>query len=124
MDTVPACLAVAWIDLAKRQVLQLHWPDTEQIGDAAILGEATTELLASSNLARIEKLFTGSEGSDDDARHCCQEIVIVTEDCFGILFRSQSRVDRALVVVSDRTVDLGMVLARARSLLRSTDLVV
>jgi hypothetical protein len=124
MDTVPACLAAAWIDLARRQVLQLHWPDTEQIIGAAVLGEAITELFQSSNLQRIEKLFKGPQGSADDERHYCQEIIIVTEDCFGILFRSRSRVDRALVVVSDRTVDLGMVLARARSLVRSTDLAV
>jgi hypothetical protein len=123
MDTVPACLAAAWIDLAGRQVLQFCGPDTGHTIGAAILGKAITELFQSSNLQRIEKLFEGSHGSDDE-RHYSREIVIVTEDCFGILFRSRSRVDRALVVVSDRTVDLGMVLARARTLLGSTDVLV
>jgi hypothetical protein len=124
MDTVPACLAAAWINLNRRQVLQLRWPDTDKIIETAILGKAITELFQNSNLQRIEKLFKGSQGLADDERHHSQEIVIITEDCFGILFRSRSRVDRALVIVSGRTVDLGMVLARARSLLRSTDLAV
>src|SRR5262249_8265580 len=97
MDTVPACLAAAWIDLAARQVLQLRAPDTGQIIGTAILGQAITELFQSSNLQRIEKLFKDSHGLAVDERHYSQEIVIITENCFGILFRSRSRVDRALV---------------------------
>jgi hypothetical protein len=124
MDTVPACLAAAWIDLARRQVLQLRGPDRGEIIGTAILGKAITELFHSSNLQRIEKLFKDSRRLADDERHHSQEIIIITEDCIGILFRIRSRVDRALAVVSDRTVDLGMVLARARSLLGSTDLLV
>jgi dynamin family protein len=124
MDTVPACLAAVWIDLAGRRVPQLRRPDTGEIIGTAILGKAITELFQSSNLQRIEKLFKGSSGPADDDTHSSEEIVIITDDCVGILFQNRPKVDRALMVVTDRTVDLGMVLARARRLLRSTDLLV
>jgi hypothetical protein len=122
METVPACLAAAWIDLAGRKVLQLRWPDTDQTAEAATLGEAITELFQGGNVPRIEELFRRSRGLTDSERRYFQEIVIITEDCVGILLRVRSRVDRVLVVVSDRTVNLGMVLARARSLVEATDL--
>jgi hypothetical protein len=54
-------------------------------------------------------------------RRDIQEIVIIADDCVGLFLRDQSRADRGLVVVSDRTVNLGMVLAKARGLLESPD---
>jgi hypothetical protein len=61
METVPACLAAAWVDLAGRKVLQLCGPDSEILGTTA-LGEAVTELFRGSNVQRIEGLFRRSHG--------------------------------------------------------------
>jgi len=122
MESVPACCAAAWVDLAGRAVLQLRGPDnTGEIPGITALGEAVTELFQGSNVQRIEGLFRRSRGLAEDERHYFQEIVIIADDCVGIFLRDQSRADRSLIVVSDRTVNLGMVLARARGLLESPD---
>jgi dynamin family protein len=121
METVPACLAAAWVDLSGRAVLQLRGPDAgESLGSTA-LGAAVTALFQGGSVQRIEELFRRSRGLTEDERHYSQEIVIISDDCVGIFLRDQSRADRSLVVVSDRTVNLGMVLARARGLLKSPD---
>jgi Dynamin family len=122
MESVPACCAAAWVDLAGREVLQLCGPDdTGEIPGTTALGEAVTELFQGSNVQKIEGLFRRSRGLAEDERHYFQEIVIIADDCVGIFLRDQSRADRSLIVVSDRTVNLGMVLARARGLLESPD---
>jgi Dynamin family len=122
METVPACLVAAWVDLAGREVLQLRGPDTGEILRTTALGKAVTELFQGSNLQRIEGLFRRSRGLAEDERHYFQEIAIIADACVNIFLRDRSRADRGLVVVSDRTVNLGLVLARARGLLESPDL--
>jgi hypothetical protein len=124
METVPACLATAWIDLAGRQVLQFRGPDAGEIAGTTALGEAITDLFQGANVQRIEGLFKRSRGLAEDERHYFQEIVIIADDCVGIFLRHQSRGDRSLVVVSDKTANLGMALARTRRLLESTELLV
>jgi hypothetical protein len=124
METVPACLASAWIDLTEGRVLLFRGPDEDEMVATTALGEAITDLFQGSNVQRIEQLFKRVRGLADDDRRYFQEIVIVSDDCVGIFLRHQSRVDRSLVVVSDRTVNLGMVLAKTRGLLESADLLI
>jgi hypothetical protein len=124
VEAVPACLAAAWIDLAGRRVLQFHGRDGGEIVATTALGEAIAGLFQGNNVRRIEELLKRSRGSLEDERHYFQEIVIIADSCIGVFLRHQSRVDRSLVVVGDRTVNLGMMLARARGLLESTDLLI
>jgi hypothetical protein len=119
METVPACLASAWIDLTGRSVLQFRGPEGDETVETAALGEAVTDLFQGSNVQRIEQLFKRFRGLAEDERRYFQEIVIISDDCVGIFLRHPSRTDRSLVVVSDRTVNLGMVLAKTRGLLES-----
>jgi Dynamin family len=121
METVPACLAAGWIDLAGRRVLQLRGIEADLVVGSASLGEAITELFQGDNVRRIEGLFKRTRGLIEDDRHYFREIVIAADGCVGILLRGPSRADRALVVVSDTAVTLGMALAKARGLMASTD---
>lgn len=121
METVPACLAAAWIDLSERRVLQFRGSGADNMAESDSLGEAITELFQGDNVQKIEGLFKRSRGLPMDERHYFQEIVIVTDGGLSILLRDQSRADRGLIVVSDGAVNLGMALARARGLLASTD---
>jgi hypothetical protein len=120
-EAVPACLAAAWIDLAEREVLLLHGLDLSAVTDDRPLGEAITELFQGANVQMIESLFRRSRGLAEDQTHYFQEVFIITDDCLGVFLRSQSRADRALVIVSDRTANLGMVLERARRVMKSAD---
>jgi hypothetical protein len=88
---------------------------------SAALGEAITDLFQNANVRRVDAAFTHARGRPEDERHYLQEIFIMTDDCVGVFLRPSSRADRALVIVTDNTVKLGMVLARARSLMAAVD---
>lgn len=121
MDTVPACLATSWIDLAGRELLLFR---ERESGDAAvsdILGAAIADLFQGPNVQKIESAFLGARGPTGDELHSFKEIFIMTDDCVGVFLRSPSRIDRAFAVLTDRSVNLGMVLSRARSLMASTE---
>jgi hypothetical protein len=121
MESVPACLATAWIDLAGRQLLLIREPGPSETAASAVLGEAITDLFQGANVQRIEAAFRRARGQSEDERHYFREIFIMTDDCVGVFLRASSRADRALAIVTDKTVNLGMVLARARSLMASVD---
>lgn len=119
METVPACLATTWIDLRGRRILLHRESEARETAASAVLGEAITDLLQGPNVQRIGATFRRAGARSEDERHYFREILIMTDDCVGVFLRSSSRPDRALAIVTDRTVNPGMVLARGRSLMAS-----
>jgi hypothetical protein len=117
----PACLAAGWIDLTRREVLVRY--GSTVIAETASVSDAITELFQGAHLKKMESPFLGSNGPVDKT-HYLREIFVVTDACIGVFLRSESRADRALVIVSDKTVDLGMMIARARRLMKSPDLMI
>jgi hypothetical protein len=122
METVPACSAAAWIDLAEHQLLLIREQVPGELALSGDVGRAITELFQGANVQKIEAAFKRARGRSEDALHYFQEIFIMTDDCVGVFLRSARRDDRALVILTDKTVHLGMVLSRARSLMASTDI--
>jgi hypothetical protein len=123
-ETVPACLAAAWIDLDGREVLVFHGDEPAVTANTGPVGDAIAKLFQGPNVKKIEALFRRSRGLAGDQTHYFQEIFIITDDCLGVFLRSESRTDRALVIVSDKSANLGMVIARARRVMKSADLMV
>jgi hypothetical protein len=120
METVPACMAACWVDLAGRQLLLLRERDPGDIAVSNILGAAIADLFQGPKVQQIEEAFRRARGRAEEL-HYFREIFITTDDCVGVFLRSSSRMDRAFVVLTDKTVNLGMVLSRARSLMASTE---
>jgi Dynamin family len=120
--TVPACLAAAWIDLAKREVLLFHGREPAMTADTGLVGDAITELFHQGNpVSGIESQSQPSHGLAGDPTQYFREIFVVTDECLGAFLRSDSRTDRALVIVSEKNIDLGMMIARARRLMKFAD---
>jgi hypothetical protein len=123
--TVPACLAAGWIDLAKREFLWFYGQDAPAVtADTGPVGAAITELFQRPPVNRMESLLQHSPSLTDDQRHDLREIFIVTDECLGVFLRSDSRADRALVIVSENNIDLGMMIARARHLMKLADVMI
>src|SRR5262249_12613101 len=79
MESVPACLATTWIDLAERQILLHREREPGETaasaapGDA-VLGGAITDLFQGTNVQRIEGAFKRTRGRPEDERQYFQEI--------------------------------------------------
>jgi hypothetical protein len=117
----PACLAAGWIDLTRREVLVLY--GAEVTAETASVSEAITELFEGAHVKSIETPFLRSDDVADRT-HSLQEIFVVTDACLGVFLRSESRPDRALVIISDKSIDLRMMIARVRRMMKSPDLMI
>jgi hypothetical protein len=120
MATVPLCLSAAWIDLKKRRIVYFNGLNAEEMVGSPSLGLAISDLFQGENVQKIGRLFKRARGLSADENHYFQEIVIVARDCLSIMLRSPSTADRALVVVTDKAVSLGLVLTTTRGLLISS----
>jgi Dynamin family len=120
MAKVPLCRSAAWIDLKTRRIMHCNGLNAEEMTESPSLGLAISDLFQGDNVQKIESLFKRARGLSADEHHYFQEIVIVARDCLSIMLRSPSRADRALVVVTDKAVSLGLVLTTTRGLLVSS----
>jgi len=120
MAAVPSCLTAAWIDLDTHRILHCSGVDAEEMAASPSLGPAISNLFQGDNVQLIEKLFKSARGLDQEQGHYFKEIALIATDCLGIMVRSPSRADRALVVVADKTGNFGLALATVRELLTSS----
>jgi Dynamin family len=117
--SVPLCLSAAWIDLKLRRIMHSSGLNAEGMTESPSLGLAISELFQGDNVQKIENLFKRARGASANENHYFQEIVIIARDCLSVMIRSPSSADRALVVVADKAVSLGLVLTTTRRLLVS-----
>jgi len=120
MQTVPACRAAAWIDLAERRVLRLNSVEADGDINRAHLGNAIADLLQGKHIPKIDELTRRSRRPAKGDSQAVREIIVTSRECVGILLRDPFRHDRALVVVGGRTANFGQTLAQARDLIAAT----
>jgi hypothetical protein len=119
METVPACRAAAWINLAERSVLRLSGMTDGGIGHAQ-LGQAIVDLLNGEQMRKIDEMIRRLRRPAKRDSKNLREVIISSKESVGILLQDPFRPDRALLVVGDRTANLGPTLAQARGLIAST----
>jgi Dynamin family len=120
METVPACRAAAWIDLAERRVLRLSGVEPDGDISRAHLGNAIADLLQGKHVPKIDELTRRTRRPAKGDSHAVREIVVTSKECVGILLRDPFRPDRALLVVGGRTANFSQALAQARDLIAAT----
>jgi dynamin family protein len=118
METVPACRAAAWIDLAERRVLRLN--GTEGNGGNARLGQAIADLLRGEHIRKVDQMTRRPPRPARGDSQSLKEVIISSKECVGILLLAPFRPDRALVIIHGRTANLGAVLVQARDLIAGT----
>jgi len=120
MQTVPACRAAAWIDLAERRILRFDGAETGGDTGEAQLGQAIAGLFQGKHMRQIDELTRRPRRPAKGDNQTLREIIITSKECVGILLRAPFQPDRALVIFGGQTADLGLTVARARDLLAFT----
>ena len=120
MDTVPACRAAAWIDLAECRVLRLDGIGTDDDIHHADLGQAIADLLHGEHLRKVDELIRRLQRPAKRDSQSLREIIINSKESVGILLQDPFRPDRALLVIGGRTANFGSTLAQARELIAAT----
>ncbi|WP_232248354.1 hypothetical protein [Streptacidiphilus rugosus] len=116
-EDVPDCLAAGVIDLSTGMLITVETVDTHPAEVLDLLAAATFELFQGRNVVMIENIFKERRGVSTD-RHYFQEILVNSDNLAHLFIRMQSEDDLVSVVVCRKTVNVGMLFAQTRRVIK------
>ncbi|MBW0273434.1 hypothetical protein ATM97_25475 [Nocardia sp. MH4] len=116
---VPDCVAAGVIDMSTGMLLSVETVDNHPPEVLDLLAAATLDLFQGRNVVMIEDIWKERRGirSDD---HYFQEILVNSNNLTHLFLRAESRDDLVVVVVCRKTVNVGMLFAQSRRVLKDT----
>ena len=117
---VPDCLAAGIVDLSTGMLLALETVESHPQEVVELVGAATYDLFQGRNVATIENHFK-IRRNDTRERHYFQEILVNSDNLTHLFMRTGSNPDLVISVASPRSVNLGMMFAQTRRVLREHD---
>ena len=118
---LPDCIGAAVVDLSTGMLLSAQTRDNHPHEILDVLSAATADLFQGRQVRRIEELWRRQRGETDDPGGSFQEILINSRRLAHLFVRSNREPDLVLTLVCAREVNVGMLLAQARVLLRDFD---
>ncbi|NUR86361.1 MAG: hypothetical protein HOY71_19940 [Nonomuraea sp.] len=116
---VPECLAAGAIDMSTGMLLSVETVDSHPPEVLDMLAAATLDLFQGRNVVMIENIFKERRGVKTD-KHYFQEILVNSENLAHLFLRIDSADEVVAVVVCRNTVNVGMLFAQARRVLKDT----
>lgn len=116
---VPECLASGAIDMATGMLLAVQTVDNHPQEVLDLLAAATLDIFQGRNVTMIEDIWKERRGVRTD-RHYFQEILVNSDNLTHLFIRTESRDDVVVVVVCRKSVNVGMLFAQARRVLKDT----
>ncbi|GAB3208316.1 hypothetical protein [Nocardia tengchongensis] len=114
---VPECIAAGAIDMSTGMLLAVETVDNHPTEVLDLLAAATLELFQGRNVVMIENIWKERRGIRLE-RHYFQEILVNSENLTHLFVRTESREDVVVVVVCRKSVNVGMLFAQARRVLK------
>jgi hypothetical protein len=117
---VPECIASGWVDMSTGMLLAADTLDDHPTEVLDLLAAATFDLFQGRNVTMIEDIWKQQRGIQSD-RHYFQEILINSDNLVHLFMRSASNQDLVAVVVCRRQVNIGMLVAQARLVMKQVE---
>jgi hypothetical protein len=114
---VPECVAAGVIDMSTGMLLSVETVDSHPPEVLDMLAAATLDLFQGRNVVMIEGIFKERRGVVSD-RHYFQEILVNSDNLAHLFLRVDSNDEVVAVVVCRKTVNVGMLFAQARRVLK------
>lgn len=114
---VPECLAAGAIDMSTGMLLAVETVDNHPQEVLDLLAAATLDLFQGRNVVMIEDIWKERRGIRQE-RHYFQEILVNSDNLTHLFIRTESRDDVVIVVVCRKAVNVGMLFAQARRVLK------
>jgi hypothetical protein len=118
--SVPDCVAAGIVDMSTGMLLAVETLDTHPAEVLDLAAAATFDLFQGRNVVMIEEMFKKQRGVDK-VGHYFREILVNSENLVHLFIRSSVTEDMVSVVVCRRTVNIGMLFAQARLVMRRMD---
>jgi hypothetical protein len=119
-NQVPECIASGWVDMSTGMLLVADTLDDYPTDVLDLLAAATFDLFQGRNVTMIEDIWKQRRGVQSD-RHYFQEILINSDNLIHLFMRSASNQDLVAVIVCRRQVNVGMLSAQARMVMKQVD---
>jgi hypothetical protein len=114
---IPDCLASGVVDMATGMLLSFDTNDSHPAEVLDLLAGATLDLFQGRNVVMIEDVFKERRGIISD-QHYFQEILVNSDNLTHLFVRNNQHEDVVAVVVCRRSVNVGMLFAQARRVLK------
>ncbi|MFD3452597.1 hypothetical protein ACFWVC_10465 [Streptomyces sp. NPDC058691] len=114
---VPECLAAGVVDMATGMLLSVDTVDSHPPEVLDLLAAATLDLFQGRTVVMIEDVFKERRGVTSD-QHYFQEILVNSENLTHLFLRNNTHEDIVAVVVCRRSVNVGMLFAQARRVMK------
>ena len=116
----PDYVASGLVDMSTGLLLGVDTLDGHPREILEVLAAATVELFQGRNVLMIEDIWRQRRGRTDEP-HYFQEILVNSSNLVHLFMRSRANVEIVAVVVCRRSVNVGMLLAQARIVLKEMD---
>ncbi|GGK37838.1 hypothetical protein [Nocardia camponoti] len=116
-NEVPDCVATGIIDMSTGMLLSVETVDNHPAEVLDLLAAATLDLFQGRNVVMIEDIWKERRGIRSD-EHYFQEILVNSNNLTHLFLRAESRDDLVVVVVCRKTVNVGMLFAQSRRVLK------
>ncbi|MER6068140.1 hypothetical protein ACFYZB_12390 [Streptomyces sp. NPDC001852] len=113
----PDCVAAGVVDMATGMLLSYETVDNHPPEVLDLLAGATLDLFQGRTVVMIEDVFKERRGVSDDS-HFFQEILVNSENLTHLFLRMNDQQDVVAVVVCRKSVNVGMLFAQARRVVR------
>lgn len=119
-QNVPDCVAAGIVDMSTGMLLAVETVDSHPTEVLDLAAAATFDLFQGRNVVMIEEMFKQQRGVET-AGHYFREILVNSQNLVHLFIRSSVAEDIVSVAVCRRTVNIGMLFAQARMVMRRLD---
>lgn len=113
----PDCLAAGVVDMSTGMLLSYETVDNHPPEVLDLLAGATLDLFQGRTVVMIEDVFKERRGSASD-NHFFQEILVNSDNLTHLFLRMTEQQDVVAVVVCRKSVNVGMLFAQARRVVK------
>ncbi|MFG3497318.1 hypothetical protein [Streptomyces sp. NPDC047928] len=113
----PDCVAAGVVDMATGMLLSYETVDSHPAEVLDLLAGATLDLFQGRTVVLIEDVFKERRGVEND-QHYFQEILVNSDNLTHLFIRMNDSQDVVAVVVCRKSVNVGMLFAQARRVIK------
>ncbi|MEU6063344.1 MULTISPECIES: hypothetical protein [Streptomyces] len=117
----PDCVAAGVVDMSTGMLLSYETVDNHPPEVLDLLAGATLDLFQGRTVVMIEDIFKERRGLTNDS-HFFQEILVNSENLTHLFIRMNEQQDVVAVIVCRKSVNVGMLFAQARRVVREHSL--
>jgi hypothetical protein len=115
MMSVPECVGAAYVDMSTGLLLALSTVGTYEHGHLEFVAAKTADLFQGPSIVAIENQWKAWRKQPLDNKHYFQEMLIVSDHQLHMFMRCKRNADHAIVYITRKNANIGMLIAKARA---------